>query len=130
MVSARAAKLPNEVGEDGDVNEEDEHFSFGEVAMNLPEFQGDERRGQDGGEIFRPALAKSQARALGQRESRIKERANAEFFEFAVIHIGETSEKVVDEEVAGVDAESIDPVEYVGGNVLMKKPQSTHANGE
>jgi len=98
--------------------------------MNLPELEGDERRGQDGGEIFRPALAKSQARALGQRESRIKESADAEFFEFAVIHIGETGEKVMDEEVAGVDAESIDPMEYVGGNILMQETERPHSNSE
>jgi hypothetical protein len=130
MLFASAAKLPDQIGEDGDVDEEDQDFSLGQVAMNLPEFEGDERSGKDGGEIFRPALAECQAGAFGKGEASVKEGANAEFFELVVIHIRETSEKVMDEEVAGIDPESIDPMEHVGGNVLMQKPQCADSHGE
>ncbi len=98
--------------------------------MDFPEFEGDEGSGEDGGEVLGPTFAEGQADALGEGESGVEEGAEANLSKALVVDVDEAGEEAVNEEVAGVDAEGVDPVGGGDGDVLMEESEGADADGE
>jgi len=68
----------DEVGHDGDVDDEQGDPDQGGATEDFIELEGDEGAGRDDREPLRPWLEKPQAEALGEEESSVKKRADAE----------------------------------------------------
>ena len=87
-----AADFEDEVGDDGDVDEEEKGSEKGGVVKELIDFKGDEACGGDDGEELGPAFAEEDADAFSEEESGIEEGAEAERAEFVRVHVRELFE--------------------------------------
>jgi hypothetical protein len=125
-----AAKLEGEVGDDAEIEDEENNFGDGNVAMELPKFEGNEGSGENNGEILGPALAEGQAHPFRESEPGVKEGADTEDFEVLVVENGDASENVMNENVAGINAHEVGPAREVCSDVFVKEIEGADSNGE
>jgi hypothetical protein len=86
------ADFEDEVGDDGDVDEEEKGSQKGRVVNELIDFEGDQAGGRNDGEELGPAFAEEEADAFGEEESGIEKGAQAECAEFMRVHVRELFE--------------------------------------
>ena len=96
--------------------------------MNFPEFDGNERSGEDNGEEFRPPPAKGKTHSFGESEPGIEKRAGAENFQVGVVEHRDTVEEMANKDIAGIDANEIGPSGKVRGDILVD--QIERADGD
>lgn len=80
-----AAEFVDQVGDYGDIDEEDHDFGDGDVVEELVDFEGNEGSGHDDSEIFGPAFAEGEANAFGEEQAGIEKGADTKFLERVVI---------------------------------------------
>ena len=130
MLGAVAAEFVDEVGDHGDVDEQNHDFGGGDVVEEFVDFEGNERSGHDDGEIFCPAFAKGQADSFGQEQAGVEKGADAQFFEFVIVDDGKFFQKFMDKDALGIDAKEVDPAGNFSGDVPMQEPEGTDAHGK
>jgi hypothetical protein len=124
------AELVEEEGDDGDVEDQEEDFEFGGMAMDFVEFDGEKRAGHDDGEPLGPAFEKPESDSLGEEESRIDEAANADAADGIGSKGGGLLKEVVDVAAARIHAKFPDPMSEDGGDVRMKELESAQADND
>jgi len=128
--AGQAADFENEVGDDGDVDEEEKGSGKCGVVKELIDFGGDEACGGNDGQEFGPAFAEEEAGALGEKESGIDEGAEAECAEFVRVHVRELFEQKMQVVIVGINAERVHPMLRFGDEVLVGEHVNGDANGE
>lgn len=72
-----AADFEDEVGDDGEVDQQEQDLEYAGVMENLIDLERDEAGGGDDREDFSPTLTQEQADGLGEEERTIGEGADA-----------------------------------------------------
>lgn len=123
-------EFESQVGDHGHVDEKEDDFGEGGAVVDLPEFEGDEGGREDDGEKFGPAFAKGKAEAFGKSEASVEEGKGAELLEMVIIEDGGALEEMLDEDVAGIDADEVSPAREVCGDVFVEEVESADGDGE
>lgn len=118
-----------QVGDDGDVEGQDGDFDGCGAVEDFVDFDGDERRGDDDGEPFGPALFEPEANAFGEEERCIEEADQAEIADLVGRQAGGFLDGAADVTATGVEAEVEDPMVKLGGHVGVDEPKDADAGG-
>ena len=128
--AGEAADFEDEVGDDGDVDEEEKGSRKCGMVNKLIDFEGDEACGGDDGEELGPAFAEEEADAFGEKKSGIDEGAEAERAEFVRVDVGELFEQKMQVVIVGIDAERVHPMLGFGDEVFVYEHVDGDADGE
>jgi len=125
-----AADFEDEVGDDGDVDDEEENANGSWAMDEFVDFEGDEARSGNDGEEFGPSFAEEEADAFGEEQSGIEEGTEAERAKFVRVDVGEFFEKKIQVVIVGIDAKWVDPMLCFGDEVLVGEHVDGDADGE
>jgi hypothetical protein len=105
-VGAAADEMENEVGEHGQIEDKQSNSEHGNPMKELEDLKRQERRGDDGGEIFGPDLLQHQADALENSEGSVAEEEEADLAQTMVIEELGFLEDDSDEAAFGVHSQA------------------------
>ncbi len=93
----------HQVGHDGEIDEQRAEFQQRRMAMNLVNFEWDERTGDDDAEPLSPAFCHAQADAFRKEERSVKKAADAQIANLVGRQICRADQQLADVSTAGVE---------------------------
>src|SRR5256714_2658574 len=96
----------------------------------LVEFERNQRGRDNHREVFGPPFSHQETDSLGQQQSRVKKRANAELLQLLGTRGEGFYENAMDEAIVRIDPERFDPMGHRRRYILVYELQSPDAHGD
>jgi len=130
MLTVSLSQLNEQIPDYCRVDEKYDDARDRHALRDLVDLEWDQRAGDDDREVLGPPLLQPETDTFGEQQRRIKERTDAQLFEFAIVHHPELGDQSVDESIIGIDSDRGYPIGCELRHVFVKQFNRAYADGD